>query len=55
MNTSIENMYTEFADKKVFEQLTLAVACSAGSRHGSPEVSIPECDITRRRVKEDRS
>ena len=35
-------MYTEFAKNKVFEQLTLAVACSTPSHHGSREVSIPE-------------
>ena len=27
-------VYTEFAKKKVFELLTLAVACSAGRHHG---------------------
>ena len=43
-------MYTEFA-KKVFELLTLAVACSAPSRHGSREVSISECDAKWRRIK----
>ena len=44
-------VYTEFAKKRVFEQLTLAVACSARSRHGSREVSISKCDVTWRRVK----
>ena len=39
-------MYTEFTKKKVFEQLTLAVACPA-----SQKVSISECDVTWRRVK----
>ena len=31
-------VYTEFTKKKVFEQLTLAVACSASRRHGRPDV-----------------
>ena len=30
-------MYTEFAKKKVFEQLTLTVACSASCHHVSGE------------------
>ena len=39
MNTSIENIvYTEFTKKKVFEQLTLAVACCAGRHHGSRDI-----------------
>lgn len=40
MNASIENIVCvqEFAKKTVFEQLTVAVACSASRRHGSPEV-----------------
>ena len=46
-------MYTEFARKSIFEQLTLAVACSASRRHGSQEVAISECDVTWRRVKVD--
>ena len=41
-------MYTEFAKRKVFEQLSLAVACSASSRHGSQEV-----DLTMQRNMED--
>ena len=40
---------------RVFEQLSLAVACSARSHHGSREVSILECSITWRTVKVDRS
>ena len=44
-------MYTDFTKKNVFEQLTLAVACSAPSHHGSREVLISECDVTWRRVK----
>ena len=47
MNTTIENIvYTDFAKKKVFAQLTLAVACSASCRHGSPQVLISECNVT---------
>ena len=43
MNTSIENIvYTEFTKKKAFEQLTLAVACSASCRPAHGEVSISE-------------
>ena len=53
MNTSTENIvYTDFTEKKVFEQLTLA--CSTSHRHGSQEVSISECDVTWRTVKVDR-
>ena len=37
-------MYTEFTKNNVFEQLTLVLACSALSRHGSWEVSISECE-----------
>ena len=44
-------MYAEFTKKKVFEQLTLAVACSARRRPASGEVSISECDVTWRTVK----
>ena len=44
-------MYTVFAKKKVFGQLTLAVACSAHSCHRSREALISECDVTLRRVK----
>ena len=55
MNMNIENIvYTEFTKKKVFEQLTLAVACSASCRHGSQEVLISECIVTWRWVKVDR-
>ena len=55
MNTSIENIvYTEFTKKKVFEQLMLAVACSARRRPAS-EVSTSECDVTWRTVKVERS
>ena len=43
MNSSIETK------KNVFEQLTLALACSA-RRHGSDEVSISKCDVTWTRV-----
>ena len=50
-------MYTEFTKKKVFEQVPLAVACSACHRHGSQEVSyrsrrisISKCDLTWRTV-----
>ena len=56
MNTSIENIvYTEFTKKKVFEQLTLAVACSARRCPASREVMISEFDITWRRVKVENS
>ena len=37
--------------QKVFAQLTLAVACSATCRHGSPEVLISECNVTWTTVK----
>ena len=40
--------------KNDFEQLTLAVACSASFCPASGEVSISECDITWTRVKVDR-
>ena len=39
--------------KKVFEQLKLAVACSARRRPASGEVLISECDATWRTVKVD--
>ena len=56
MNTSVENIvYTEFTKKKVFGQLTLAVACSASCPHSRWEVSISECDVTWRRVKVERN
>ena len=45
-------MYTEFTKNNIFEQLTLAVACSASTASG--EVSISECNITLRRVKVER-
>ena len=46
MNTSIENIvYTEFTKKKVFEQLTLAVACS--TRHRPPSVMVLNKQLTR--------
>ena len=44
-------MYTEFTKKKVFEQLALAVACSASRRPASGDVSITECDLTWRTVE----
>ena len=44
-------VYTEFTKKKVFEQLTLAVACSASCRPASGEVSISKCDATWRKVE----
>ena len=52
MNTSIENIvldteFTKKKKKKVFEQLTLS---SAHHRHGRQKMSIPECDLTGRRV-----
>ena len=47
-------VYTEFTKKKVFEQLTLAVACYASRSRSSPEVSISKCDVTWRRVKVER-
>ena len=43
--------YTEFTKKNVFEQLTLAVACSARRRPASGEISMSECDVTWRTVK----
>ena len=48
-------VYTEFTKKKVFGQLTLAVASPACHRHGRQKVSIPECDLTGRRAMVDRS
>ena len=56
MYTNIENMfvYTEFAERKVFKQLTLALACFARSHHGSQEVSISECNVTWTRVMVER-
>ena len=46
---------TQFTKKKVFEQLMLAVACSASRRPANQEVSIvSECDVTWRTVKVDR-
>ena len=44
-------MYTEFAKKNLFEQLTLAVACSASRRPASREISISECNVTCRRKR----
>ena len=44
-------VYTEFTKKKVFEQLMLAVACSARRRPASGEESISEWDVTWRTVK----
>ena len=46
MNSSIEFVYTEFTKKKVFEQLTLAVACSAIRHPASQEVLISEYYVT---------
>ena len=55
MNMTSENIvYTEFAKKKVFEQLTLAAACSAIRYPASGEVSISECNVTWRTVKVER-
>ena len=48
MNMSIDNIFL------LFEQLTLAVACSASWRLGSREVSISESNVTFRKVKVDR-
>ena len=48
-------MYTEFTKKKVFGQLTLAVAAPARRCRGRQKVLIPECDLTDRRVVVDRS
>ena len=48
-------VYTEFTKKRVFELLTLAVACSTSRRPASWEVSISECDVTWRTVKVDGS
>ena len=39
-------VYTEFTKKKVFGQLTLAVAPLARRRYGRQKASIPECDLT---------
>ena len=44
-------MYTEFTKKKLFEQLTLAVAHSACCCPASGEVLISEWDVTWRTVK----
>ena len=46
---------TQFSKKKVFEQLTLPVACSARLRPASQEALISECDITWRTVEVERS
>ena len=43
-------VYTEFTKKNVFEKLTVAVASPVRCRHGRQKVSIPECDLTGRRV-----
>ena len=47
-------VYTEFTEKKGFEQLKLAVACSASVCPASWEVLISEYDVTWRRVKVER-
>ena len=44
-------VHTEFTKKRVFEQLTLAVACSAGRCPASREVWVSECAVTWKRVK----
>ena len=47
MNMSIVNIvYTEFTKKNVFEQLTLADACSASRRPAIQEVLISEWNFT---------
>ena len=43
-------VYTEFTEKKVFEQLMLADVSSAGRHPASGEVLISECDVARRWV-----
>ena len=46
-------MYTEFTKKKVFELLTIGAGSPASCRHGRQKVSIPEGDLTGRRVMVD--
>ena len=46
---------TEFTKKKVFGQLTLAVASPVLHCHGRQQVLLPKCDLTGRRVIVDRS
>ena len=54
MNMSIENIvHTEFTKKRVFGWPTLAVESPARRRPGRQKVSIPECDLTGRRVTVD--
>ena len=48
-------MYTKFTKKKVFELLTVGARSLVRRRHGILKVSIPECDLTGRRVMVDRS
>ena len=43
-------VYAEFTKKNVFEQLPLAVACSASRRHGSPDVLGDQHDVLNARV-----
>ena len=46
-------MYAEFTKKRVFELLTVAAGSPVHHRHGRQKVSIPEYDLTGRRVMVD--